>query len=125
MLLHGDDCWGRRELQRGARLQVAFVRPGTFRARLAGRPLRNRAKMRNEPALRRLVVHGSDMEQVSRSRGFISCDRAMARRVSFDPAPAQIGTRPRACSTTTSTTRRCSAGDNVAASPVEPQGTRK
>src|SRR5215208_168834 len=54
----------------------------------------------------------------------ISFDVWIARWVSFEPAPAITGTRPPARSTTASTTARCSYGSMVAASPVEPQGTR-
>src|SRR3990172_6671755 len=50
--------------------------------------------------------------------------RSIAAEVLFEPVPASTGTRPRAAATTTSTTRRCSAWESVAASPVEPQGTR-
>ncbi len=55
----------------------------------------------------------------------MSRDCAIARRVSFDPAPATTGTRPATCSTVISTTRQCSAGVSVTASPVVPQGTTK
>jgi hypothetical protein len=65
------------------------------------------------------------VEQVRRARRFISFDIAIARVVSFEPAPATTGTRPATASTVISTTRRCSAGVIVAASPVDPHGTTK
>src|SRR5689334_8834097 len=50
--------------------------------------------------------------------------RRIASAVELDPLPAMTGTRPRATRTTSRTTATCSSCVSVAASPVEPQGTR-
>ena len=50
--------------------------------------------------------------------------RLIASAVALEPAPAITGTRPAAASITSSTTRSCSAWDNVGDSPVVPTGTR-
>ena len=47
----------------------------------------------------------------------------MASEVEFEPVPAMTGTRPRAASMTSSTTRLCSSWLRVGDSPVVPQGT--
>ena len=47
----------------------------------------------------------------------------MASTVELEPVPAMMGSRPRAASTTISTTRRCSSWLRVGDSPVVPQGT--
>src|SRR5262245_922627 len=48
----------------------------------------------------------------------------IASAVELDPVPATTGTRPRATRTTSRTTATCSSCVSVAASPVEPHGTR-
>src|SRR5262245_9955072 len=48
----------------------------------------------------------------------------IASAVELDPVPAITGTRPRATRTTSRTTATCSSCVSVAASPVEPHGTR-
>src|SRR5687768_16189923 len=47
----------------------------------------------------------------------------MASRVEFDPAPAMTGTRPRAVSTHSATTRMCCLWLRVGESSVVPTGT--
>ena len=49
---------------------------------------------------------------------------SIASAVLFEPAPAMTGTRPRASSMQTCTTRRCSSWVSVGLSPVVPTGTR-
>ena len=44
----------------------------------------------------------------------------MASEVAFAPAPAMIGTRPRACCTDTRMISQCSSTDTVGDSPVVP-----
>src|SRR5688500_6749539 len=72
-----------------------------------------------------LLYIGDTCRRCVAPAAFISFDSATAFFVSFEPAPAPLGTLPSASSTVISTTRRCSAGVIVTASPVEPQGTRK
>ena len=112
------------ELERGARLDVAA---GATRhvvdddRQVDG--VGDRAEVRDDAALRRLVVHRRRRAAgASRRPRASSRESAIAFRVSFEPAPATTGTRPRACSTAISTTRRCSSSVIVAASPVEPHG---
>ena len=85
----------------------------------------DRAIVRDDAALRRLVVHRRRVQQVRRAGRLRRLRQRDRLCVSLEPAPATIGTRPFACSTTISTTRRCSSAVIVAASPVLPHGTRK
>src|SRR5688500_19573180 len=72
-----------------------------------------------------LLYIGETCSRCVAPAAFISFERATAFAVSLEPAPATTGTRPFTCSTVSSTTRRCSAGLIVTASPVDPHGTRK
>ena len=102
------------------------VRPGSLPTRI-GRSVASAIaeKCRTRPSgLGRLYIGVTD-RMPSALAAAASRAQKTARAVWLPPAPATTGTRPLAARTTAAVTALRSSRDNVADSPVVPQGTRK
>ena len=126
--LHRDDVRDARRARASSRASMLLpVRPG----HVVDDDRQVAPRRRSRGSARRCRAAAACCTSARRAAGASRrppASRATARSraaVSFEPAPATTGTRPAACSTVISTTRRCSSGVIVAASPVEPHGTRK